>query len=236
MFSAKKMKSLLLAGAALSSVLVTEAALARGPLVSNHSSGVKPPYNNLMVARQYVSSVSFRVQSMIDRCKGGEGRPEYPGQPEYPGRPGYPNNPEYPGQPPAGGGWGGWGGNPGPLLYSDAIDTAEADDAALDETSERDVVEGDQLENDQAATWALLGMGKKLFELGEKVDQATMAYNTPAFWVHWGQACHLASHLIGANQAAKVAAALPLQGLITPAEFVPNDQELHAVRQQLYCP
>ena len=91
-------------------------------------------------------------------------------------------------------------------------------------------------ENDNAALFALQGMGSALFQLGTSVDQMTAAYGTPMFFGYWQQSCQMAGGLLLANQAAKVAAELPVVGMVTPNDFVPNDVELNAVRGQLWCP
>ena len=91
-------------------------------------------------------------------------------------------------------------------------------------------------ENDFAANFALQGMGSGLTNLGQKIDQATLAWGTPGFFAPWSQACSSASNLLLANQAAKVAANLPAPGLVSANDFVPIDQELTSVRSLLFCP
>jgi hypothetical protein len=157
--------------------------------------GAQPPYENLLTAKQYVQSVSSRVQSLIYRIQGGghgddgawgEGQPGHGG-----------HGPRF------------------PIGRGHFADRSQLTDA-------------EQFEDEV--------MGQKLFDLGQTIDQATMSYGTPGFWGYWTQACAKSKALIVANQGAKVSASLPLQGLATPADFEPNDFELNAVRQQLWCP
>jgi hypothetical protein len=100
----------------------------------------------------------------------------------------------------------------------------------------RDGEEPDVLENDVAANFALQGMGAGLDRLASDIDQAAMAFNQPDFWVYWGQACGRANGLLGANQAAKVAANIPPPGFVTAADFIPIDVELMQVKGLLMCP
>ena len=95
--------------------------------------------------------------------------------------------------------------------------------------------EPDVYENDIAAYWALMGMGHELNKLGEAIDDAVAKYYTPEFWDAWKNACSMARALLQANEAAKVSAQLPPQGLITPDDFVVFDIELHAVLTDLWC-
>jgi len=181
----------------------------------------RPPYENLGVAKQFVQSVSFRVQGLIGRCGGDHGdrsggwgddqgrRGDSGGSSGFPGFPSH--------------------GRHFPFMAPEGLDT----DAAAPSS---DYASDDTLENDNLANLALQVMGKELFELGQLVDQATMNYNSPAFWGYWHQACNQTAQLIVGNQGAKVAASLPLQGLVSAIDFAPNDQELQAVRQQLWCP
>lgn len=95
--------------------------------------------------------------------------------------------------------------------------------------------EGDILENDVAANFALQGMGAGLERLAFDIDQAAATYNQPDFWIHWGQACSRATGLQGANQAAKVSANIPPPGFVTAADFIPIDLELLQVKALLMC-
>lgn len=94
----------------------------------------------------------------------------------------------------------------------------------------------DVLENDVAANFALQGMGAGLDLLASDIDQAALAFNQPAFWIYWGQACGRANGLLGANQAAKVSANIPPPGYVTAADFIPIDVELMQVKSLLMCP
>lgn len=179
--------------------------------------GAQPPYENLLTAKQYVQSVSSRVQALIYRIQGGghgDGGAWGEGQPEHGG-----HGPRFP---------------TGPRHLVERSQLAEHEEP-LDEGLEA-TEEGEVLENDHLANLALQVMGQKLFDLGQTIDQATMSYGTPGFWGYWTAACAKSKALIVANQGAKVSASLPLQGLATPADFEPNDFELNAVRQQLWCP
>jgi hypothetical protein len=178
--------------------------------------GAQPPYENLATAKQYVQSVSSRVQSLIYRIQGGghgddgawgEGQPGHGG-----------HGPRF------------------PIGRGHFADRSQLTDAEEFEDDVEATEEGEVLENDHLANLALQVMGQKLFDLGQTIDQATMSYGTPGFWGYWTQACAKSKALIVANQGAKVSASLPLQGLATPADFEPNDFELNAVRQQLWCP
>ena len=181
----------------------------------------KPPYENLGAAKQFVQSVSLRVQGLIGRCGGnhGDGSGGWGDGQGHRGNNG--GNSDFPGSPSRGRHF--------PYLAAERLDV----DGAVDSNGEGN---GDQLENDNLANLALQVMGRELFELGQVVDQATMNYNSPAFWGYWHQACNQTAQLIVGNQGAKVAASLPLQGLVSAIDFAPNDQELQAVRQQLWCP
>lgn len=94
---------------------------------------------------------------------------------------------------------------------------------------------GNVIENDNLANIALQVMGREVFELGQQLDQAIMYYGTPSVGMYINQVCHKASKLLIANQGAKVSAALPINGYVQAVDFDPNDDELQAVRQQLWC-
>ena len=95
--------------------------------------------------------------------------------------------------------------------------------------------EDDVVENDNLANIALQVMGREIFELGQIVDQANASYGTPDVYMYLNRACHKAGKLLGANQGAKVSAAIPITGYVQPSDFDANDFELQAVRQQLWC-
>lgn len=91
------------------------------------------------------------------------------------------------------------------------------------------------LENDTAAYYALMGMGKGTFALGQALDEAMANYGTPAFYHSYAKVCGATHVLIGANKGAKIAAKLPVTNLITPQEFDQFDVELQQVQAQTNC-
>jgi len=96
--------------------------------------------------------------------------------------------------------------------------------------------EGDVDENDNAAEFALEGLGSGLFQLGQLIDQANWAWGTPGFWQPWQEACQKDGELWFGADAGKVTASLPLQGFISPADFEPLEQELQDIHATLFCP
>jgi hypothetical protein len=99
----------------------------------------------------------------------------------------------------------------------------------------RNLDSGDVDENDHAAGWALQGLGSGLFQLGQLVDQMNASYGTWDFFNYWHQACHKTVSLLQGTQAGRTAANLPLAGFIRPYDFDPIEDELYAVRQDLWC-
>lgn len=92
------------------------------------------------------------------------------------------------------------------------------------------------MENDTAAMLAMQGMTIALNGLANDINQATIHYYTPQFWYWKNRVCQKSNSLIVANQAAKVAAAIPPVVNIQPHEFNYIDQELIQVKQLMFCP
>ena len=172
-----------------------------------HAIGM-PSRDALLQARLHVSAAAAQVAAVVTRIHGGQGD-------------------RMPGGEPSEGPWRGGdreGGHPGwPRLEAtgDASEIAAAD--------------GEVLENDHAAEFALLGLSSGLNDLGQRIDQATAAYGTPAFFGFLVSACIKDAELIPATNAGKVAAAIPFQVLVHPFDFDPILQELFATKSMLMC-
>ena len=91
-------------------------------------------------------------------------------------------------------------------------------------------------ENDLLAVSALLVIQGELFQLGERIDQAIAAYPGPAYVALVAQACVLAQTIEARASLGQNLAAIPVVGLVTPAEFVAILQESNAVQFDLGCP
>ncbi len=91
------------------------------------------------------------------------------------------------------------------------------------------------IENDTAALFALQGMGRGTFALGQSLDQALAHYGAPDFYVYHRAVCEKAKFLGFANIGAKTAAALPSVGVITPWEFDQFDVEISQVKAETNC-
>jgi hypothetical protein len=94
---------------------------------------------------------------------------------------------------------------------------------------------GDVLENDTAALFALQGMGRGTFALGQSLDQALAHYGSPDFYVYHNAVCEKARFLGFANIGAKTAAALPSVGVIAPWEFDQFEVEISQVKTETNC-
>jgi hypothetical protein len=91
------------------------------------------------------------------------------------------------------------------------------------------------LENDNAAFFALSGMSKGTFALGQALDEAMALYGTPSFGQALGKVCGATLGLISANKGAKLAASLPEPRVYKPEVFDSFDIELEQVKAQTYC-
>ncbi len=95
---------------------------------------------------------------------------------------------------------------------------------------------GGGVENDLLAISALLVIQNQLFQLGERIDQAIAVYPGPAYVALVAQACALSETIEAQAGLGQNLAALPVVGLVTPAEFIAIRQETDAVQSDLGCP
>lgn len=91
------------------------------------------------------------------------------------------------------------------------------------------------LENDTAALFALQGMGRGTFALGQSLDQALAHYGAPDFYIYHRNVCVKTHFLAKANLGSRIAAALPSVGVITPDEFDQFEVEIGQVKAQALC-
>jgi len=95
--------------------------------------------------------------------------------------------------------------------------------------------DGDDLENDQLAGFALQGLGASLNVLGQDIDAVTANYGQPQFPFLLAQACGMTLRLLPQAIAGRVSAAIPNEVLIHGADFDPIIQEVVAAKSQLGC-